>query len=607
METEEAFVIQIMDLMGRNLHRVAVSKIEEKLRTVGTHGLRKSYLQELHVQALVASEAPKADVMKIFEEMFEGEIRNGLFHFTITYHCYGVSITDLNAALSAFRIGLLEAQDRTKNTDGRRRSLLITMLTEEIKRVEAEANKERNRQKNLKKKAKRNSKKGENPEAEEIEDEKEEETDKEKGAEKEDKVKTLDMVEGVKERSPDLSIPERSDVEDGSCSSLKKSAIEPEPEPVQICIPEKDLMQYSHGEFTNYKTPSFFRGKLTTNIFRGKLTIPVPAHTTVQEPIQVTYFKMDKKTYEMAGFLWLNFAMEHPNDYILSLYGVGATIDEEYFIVSQSFEEPLSTWIEDHINFSDDDRLLCDLKSFLKDVMNGGIQVHDKSNGSMNAEVSINNIYIVNMRAKLGLLSPTAVKKKLPTHFITTFSNMVRDEIFHEIPLPLEFESFLLFMTYHKSKWPVIWHTHPVFLSASQQCKFAKLAYEEVRGSLKENLFKSELKFQISAYSSTYSTTLGINDIKWIDNVQLETLRDVLKFKSKTGDEDEEMVVEEAMQVGVEVKKIDYVNTPWSFFKFYRNLVVHIKKIVVEMDKIFPSFLFCVHEALTKMKLYVAV
>lgn len=161
------------------------------------------------------------------------------------------------------------------------------------------------------------------------------------------------------------------------------------------------------------------------------------AHTTVQEPIQVTYFKMDKKTYEMAGFLWLNFAVEHPNDYILSLYGVGAMMDEEYFIVSQSFEQPLSTWIEDHINFSDDDRLLCDLKSFLKDVMNGGIQVHDKSNGSMNAEVSINNIYIVNMRAKLGLLCPMAVKKKLPTYFITTFCNMVRDEIFHEIPLPL--------------------------------------------------------------------------------------------------------------------------------------------------------------------------
>lgn len=119
-------------------------------------------------------------------------------------------------------------------------------------------------------------------------------------------------------------------------------------------------------------------------------------------------------------------------------------------------------------------------------------------------------------------------------------------------------------MTYHKSKWPVIWHTHPVFLSASQQCKFAKLAYEEVRGSPKESLFKSELKFQVFAYMNG----LGINDLRWIDNVQLEMLRDVLKFNSEMGDEDEQMVVEEAMQVGVEVKKIDYDNTMWSFFKF---------------------------------------
>ena len=87
-----------------------------------------------------------------------------------------------------------------------------------------------------------------------------------------------------------------------------------------------------------------------------------------------------------------------------------------------------------------------------RDVINGEIQMHDKSKGSLNAEVSINNVYIVNMRAKLGLLGPTTTTKKLQTDFVVTFCKMVRDEIFHEIPLPLEFELFIKFIKFHNTR-----------------------------------------------------------------------------------------------------------------------------------------------------------
>lgn len=228
METEEDFEIRIMDMISRKTHRAAGKLIEEKLRTLGTHELGKRFLQELHVRVLLAGEASKEDVMKIFEEMFEGEIpeiRKGLFRFAITYHAYGVSTTDLDAALSAFKFGLEEARSE-QHCHGR--SMLIRELTNEIHRVEAsikkaeaEAKKERNKQKKLRKKAEGKSKM-----AEKLEDEKEEERDKGKGGEKKyEQEEERDKENGAEKEDKK---EEERDKEMGA--EKEDEVIEPEPQ-----------------------------------------------------------------------------------------------------------------------------------------------------------------------------------------------------------------------------------------------------------------------------------------------------------------------------------------------------------------------------------------
>lgn len=75
-------------------------------------------------------------------------------------------------------------------------------------------------------------------------------------------------------------------------------------------------------------------------------------------------------------------------------------------------------------------------------MIKGATHVHNQSKGLLSVELSINNVYIVNGRAKLGLL------KKME-HSITnsdltaSFRTMVRKEVFKTIPIPQELNHLL--------------------------------------------------------------------------------------------------------------------------------------------------------------------
>lgn len=78
------------------------------------------------------------------------------------------------------------------------------------------------------------------------------------------------------------------------------------------------------------------------------------------------YFKLEKPVYDMSGFWWANFSMQYPSEYILNVFGVGETIDEQYFIVCESLEQPLATWLKNSTHFGHDVPLPGTLKSFFK-------------------------------------------------------------------------------------------------------------------------------------------------------------------------------------------------------------------------------------------------
>lgn len=116
-------------------------------------------------------------------------------------------------------------------------------------------------------------------------------------------------------------------------------------------------MHYSPGESTNY----------STNIFKGKLSIFEPSSTIDNKTIPIMYFTMDEHAYEMSGFQWPNFSLRYPSKHILSVYGVGKTMDDQIFIACETLEQPLETWLEDREHFSIIDKPLSStLKSFFK-------------------------------------------------------------------------------------------------------------------------------------------------------------------------------------------------------------------------------------------------
>lgn len=57
------------------------------------------------------------------------------------------------------------------------------------------------------------------------------------------------------------------------------------------------------------------------------------------------YFKMKNAVYEMLGFWWAKFSLEHPSEYILSVYEVSEIVDGDYFIACETLEQPLEIWL----------------------------------------------------------------------------------------------------------------------------------------------------------------------------------------------------------------------------------------------------------------------
>lgn len=115
-------------------------------------------------------------------------------------------------------------------------------------------------------------------------------------------------------------------------------------------------MRYLPGERTNY----------STSIFKGELKIPVPSNSTAPKSIPVMYFKLENSLYEMLGYRWADFSIRHPNEYMLSVNGVGKTVDEGYFIACETFEEPLANWLKVPAHFGPNNLLPITLRSFFK-------------------------------------------------------------------------------------------------------------------------------------------------------------------------------------------------------------------------------------------------
>ncbi|KAL8120821.1 hypothetical protein AgCh_017852 [Apium graveolens] len=373
----------------------------------------------------------------------------------------------------------------------------------------------------------------------------------------------------------------------------------------KTCIPHIPLIQYSSGVSTN----------ISCCIFEGKVTIPVPSSTTDKEPIAVMYFKLEKLVYGMSGFWWAKFSMQYPSINVLTVYGAGETVDDQYFIACETFEQSLANWLNDSSHFSQDKPLSSTLKSFFRDVINGASDVHNQSKGILGVELSINNIFIVNGRAKLSLF-------KHATSDTTTFGQMVKTEVYESKPIPVELYHLLKHM--RKYSWHVSCVTHPFFLSASQTCMYVKIAHERIQAS-----------------PSTWPINKKINSLvqvefddnfNWIAEVQHPILLGVLNFKknkvqdsgaTKTGTGNEKGIEEVPKKeldtpLGEKVEagegEIEYDSSPSSFLKFYRNLIVHAKKgaltneeIVFEMNKIIPNFLLYVHGVLTDNNLFVSV
>ncbi|KAL6540366.1 hypothetical protein OROHE_012137 [Orobanche hederae] len=376
----------------------------------------------------------------------------------------------------------------------------------------------------------------------------------------------------------------------------------------QTCVPGRAFMQFSPGERTDY----------STCIFKGKLTISDPSKTIDRDPISVMYFKMDESVYEMSGFPWADFSMRYPNENVLSVYGVGSTVDEQFFIACETLDQPFATWLENPKNFSSDEPLSCTLKSFFKDVIYGAMHVHNQSKGSLEADLSTHNIYICNGRAKMSLLRQ---RKPTPSmlNATATFCRMVRKEVYKSVPIPVELKHLLNHM--EMNSWHLTCATHPLFFSASQLCMYAKVAFERIKAYPTKEMWKI---FLLINYSVQENKVLKFPSVDWITRVEHAALLDVLNFNknkiANTGagkENDDGKTVEEAAErkvVGDEVKMVSYVESAWSFFEFYRNVVVHIKKgtltheeIVSEMNKIFPNFLLCVHEVLTRYHIFVTV
>lgn len=46
--------------------------------------------------------------------------------------------------------------------------------------------------------------------------------------------------------------------------------------------------------------------------------------------------------------------MKYPSEYVLSIYGVSETMDEQYFIAFETLEQPLAAWLKDPAHIGHD-------------------------------------------------------------------------------------------------------------------------------------------------------------------------------------------------------------------------------------------------------------
>lgn len=155
--------------------------------------------------------------------------------------------------------------------------------------------------------------------------------------------------------------------------------------------------------------------------------------------------------------------------------------------------------------------------------------------------------------------------------------------------------------------WHVTCVTHPLFFSASQMCTYAMLAYERVKERPEQYFI---IGYKINQALNYNKARLNIGSLNWIAKVKHPALLDILKFK-KPGVQIDEKGKEESVneesdvpavgkveagvavgkveggaEAGVEVGKdvkgeeeVNYRDVPLSYLGFYRNVVVHTKRV----------------------------